>query len=157
MSRRRKKCRCCREPFDPHPQTYRQQITCDKPACRSWRLRRAQKNWRGDNPLYEDSRIGKRKRWREKNGAAYMREYRGSHEAYVERNRQKQRDRDRQKGNLVKQNEWSQVCIENAARIRRLRFLVKQNEWMGVMWREIDGIWWKLSRFSNLVKQNDMA
>lgn len=157
MSRRRKKCRCCRELFQPHPQTYRQQITCDKPECRAWRRQQALEEWRAKNPVYEESRREKILQWQKEHGAAYMREYREDHPAYVEENRRRQAERDQKNGNLVKRNEWSRVCIEKRRRNRLLRDLVKRNEWPGVLWREIGGVWKELGRSTILVKRNTMA
>lgn len=157
MIRRRKKCRFCRELFHPHPQTYRQQITCEKAACRSWRRRQAQAEWRVKNPLYDQSRRGKVRRWQEERGAAYMRGYRANHPAYVAENRRRQRDRDLGRGVLVKQNEWRRLCLEKRRRNRLLRGLVKRDEWPSVLWQELDGIWGSLSRARILVKPTDMA
>lgn len=157
MSRRRKKCRCCKRWFSPCSQTYRQQITCNEKECRKWRRRQSQARWRWKNPLYEESRRPKLQRWRAEKGAAYMRAYRAKNPGYTGRNRRLQRRRDRRRKNLVKQDEWKSICIEKAARIRRLRYLVKQNEWAGVLWRGIDDLWRKMAGFGNLVKQNDMA
>lgn len=149
MSRRRKKCRCCGELFQSHPQTYRQQITCSKPSCRAWRRRRAQKKWWAREPLYNDSRSAKLRNWRQTH-AGYWRHWRDKHPGYVKRNRQFQRRRDVLKGgNLAKQNEWSRVWREKTMQKARLHDLAKQNEWR----RFIDGIW----RLMILAKQNAMA
>ena len=157
MGRRRKKCRCCRELFPPHPQTYRQQITCDKAACRRWRIRRKWRRWSRRNPLYGESRRAKLKGWREAHGAAYMRRYRRERPAYAERNRRLQRQRDLAKRNLVKPTEWSRLCREKSKRIRALRRLVKPTEWPEVLGQEIDGIWRFLGARKNLVKPTAMA
>jgi hypothetical protein len=156
MSRRRKKCRCCHELFQPHAQSYRQQITCDKAACRAWRRRWKWRRWAAKNPLYGMSRLGKQKAWREKNGAAYMRGYRQTHAGYVAGNRRLQRQRDRERRHLVKPTEWGLICREKSTRIRRLHMLVKPTEWPAVLRQEIDGIWRVLSRSWMLVKPTDM-
>ena len=149
MSRRRKKCRCCRELYHPHPQTYRQQITCDKPACRAWRRRQAQSEWRSKNPLYDDHRRPKLETWR-RTHRSYWRKWRAAHPAAVTRNRRLQKRRDALKrANLAKQNEWIRVWREETMQKARLRDLAKQNEWK----RFVDGIFRKM----NLAKRNAMA
>lgn len=149
MSRRRKKCRCCHELFHPHPQTYRQQITCRKPACRAWRRRRAQANWRAQEPLYDEKRHGKLRAWREAHGD-YWRRWRAKHPAYERRNRRLQKRRDaRKRGILAKRDEWSAIWHEKTLQKARLERLAKQNEWP----RFIDGI----PRFLILAKQDAMA
>lgn len=157
MSQRRKKCRSCGELFRPHPQTYRQQITCSKKSCCAWRRRRKWRLWAQKDPVYADSRRSKLRRWRVERGAAYMRDYRRSHGAYVERNRRLQRERDRKRRFLVKPTAWESLCREKRRRNRVLRRLVKPTEWPTVLWRELDGIWGSLSRVSILVKPTGMA
>lgn len=156
MSRRRKKCRSCRELFQPKPQTYRHQITCEKPECRAWRIRRKWRNWSERNPLYGVSRRGKQKRWRRECGAEYMRRYRKEHVAYVNRNRRLQGARDAKRRNLVKPTAWSAVCLEKRKRNRTLRFLVKPTEWPDLLFHELDGLWAQLGGISNLVKPTDL-
>ena len=149
MSRRRKKCRCCGELFLPCPQTYRQQITCDKESCRAWRRRQAQANWRIKNLDYDESRGGKTAQWRAAH-PDYWREWRARHPGYVGRNRQGQKRRDGVKrGILAKQNEWIRKRIEYEHQIVHLAHLAKQNEWT----RYTDGICRKMI----LAKQNDIA
>jgi hypothetical protein len=152
MSLRRKKCRCCHELFPPYPQTYRQQITCEKPECRAWRKRRKWERWSERNPLYGASRRAKQKRWRQKHGAAYMRRYRKEHAAYVKRNRRWQRARDAKRRNLVKPTAWSAVCREKRRQNHALRLLVKPTEWPELLFHELDGVWAQLGGISNLVK-----
>ncbi len=156
MSRRRKKCRCCHELFQPHPQTYRQQITCLKKACRARRRREKWRRWREKNPLYSQSRRGKQKRWRQERGAAYMRRYRKEHVAYETENRRRQQERDRKRRNLVKPTEWGVICREKARQNRSLRLLVKPTEWVELLFHELDDIWGHLDRFSILVKPTDI-
>lgn len=149
MSRHRKKCRCCRELFRPHPQTYRRQKTCSKAACRAWQRRRTQAGWRAKNPLYDDSRRAKLSAWRRAH-AGYWRAWRKKHAAYVAKNRRLQKRRDAWKrGNLAKQDEWERVRREKTMQKARLRDLAKQDEWP----RFVDGI----CRYIILAKQDEMA
>src|SRR5437763_14917533 len=114
--RRKKKCRFCREWFRPHPHTYREQIACLKPPCQQERPRRSWRRWSLKNPIYNDSRQGKKKRWRQLKGAVYMQAYRQAHAAYVRRNRWLQKRRNAKRGLIVKTNAWNSVWREKLKR-----------------------------------------
>ena len=129
---RRKSCRCCRELYQPHPQTYLQQTTCDKESCRAWRKRRAQKIWSQKNPLYWNGDRKELKDWRQ-NHPDYYRQWRAQHPQYVARNRKAQKARDAKKrGFLAKQDAWRPIWLQNLDKLRRIRnlqVLAKQDEW----------------------------
>lgn len=153
---RRKLCRCCRKPYQPHPQTYRQQKTCDNQSCRAWRKSQALKGWRLKNPLYVESCRAKQGVWR-RNHSHYWKTWRKTHPGYVQRNRKLQKARNaRNRGVIAKRNEWKQVCVEKLARIRSLRLIAKENEWNGIAFRQIDGLCRYLQAQVMIAKGNAM-
>jgi hypothetical protein len=90
MSVALKTCGICGEAFAPDVRTRGFQKVCGKPACQRERKRLADERWRAKNPGYRDQE--KMRRW-----AAgypdYWRHWRAAHPAYVERNRQRTRER----------------------------------------------------------------
>lgn len=155
--RRRKKCRCCQQWYPPHPQTYRQQKTCERPACRAQRRRQAWHAWSLKNPLSPASRHQKVAHWRAPHGAASMRRYRQTHPAYVRRNRALQHRRDTRRRLLVKPTVWNSLHREKLTRIRTLRSLVTPNECTVVLAQQIDGLCRYLAWAVPLVTPNAMA
>jgi len=156
---REKRCRCCCQFYQPHPQTYRQQKTCNKESCRAWRKSQALKTWRMKNPLYDESRKSKLKFWRESH-PGYWKEWRQLHPAYVARNRKAQKVRDaRKRGFLAKRNEWRSFWLQKLdelGKIQNLRDLAKQNEWDNVLASQIDGVLQYLRGQVLLAKRNDI-
>ena len=156
---RRKLCRCCRKLYLPHPQTYRQQKTCDKASCRAWRKSRALKCWRLKNPFYDKSRENKLKSWRESH-SGYWKEWRELHPAYEARNLKAQKARDaRKRGFLAKRNEWRAFWLqklEELREIQNLRDLAKRNAWESVLACQIDGVVRYLRNQVLLAKRNDI-
>lgn len=152
--RRKKKCPTCHQWYQPHPQTYRRQIACQKELCRRQRRRRAWKRWSQKNLLYARSRSQKLRLWRREKGTVYMEAYRENHPAYVRRNRQLQHRRDAKRRFLVKPNDWDSIHIEKLHRIRILGHLVKPNDWTDVLSQQIDGLCRYLSWSMPLVKPN---
>ena len=150
---RRKRCRCCRELYQPDPRTYRQQITCDKKSCRIWRKRRAQRIWSLKNPLYWDGERPEQKEWRAEH-RDYYRQWRAKHPEYVKRNRKMQKARNgKNRGLIAKQDERRPIWLQNfeyLRRIRNLRAIAKQDEYLELLrrylWRQV----W-------IAKQDDIA
>ena len=156
MNRRRKKCHCCRDLYRPHPQTYRQQKTCDKPACRAWRRRRKWKRWQRKHPVRGEGYRAHQVTWRGKH-RGYHRTWVKEHPGYVERNRQAQKKRNLEKrGMIVKPTEWKRVRREKLKRIRSLRLIVKPTEWRGVEGLALDGVLRYLEWAEMIVKPTDM-
>jgi hypothetical protein len=154
--RRRKKCLCCKELYHPHPQSYRQQKTCTKAACRSWRRRQACGGWWRKHPLYGESRRMKLVAWRKEN-KDYWKRWRKEHLGYVLRNRKAQRKRNSRKRQwIAKQNDWNSVCMEKLTRIRSLRLIAKQNDSTEVLSRQIDGLCLYLRGHLLIAKQNNI-
>ena len=138
--RRQKKCRYCRNWFEPTAQNYRRERSCRHSACRRARRSEALRRWRRANPHYEQSRRHKKQRWRQEKAARYMRSYRRTHAGYVRRNRLLQSRRDSKRRFLVNRNDWNTLWREKIERIRDLGLLVKRNDWSEVMGRQIEGI-----------------
>ena len=140
---RRKKCRCCHTLYLPYPQTYRQQITCNKKSCRAWRNREKWKNFIRKDPLYGQSQKVKQKQWRQSH-PHYWKAWRKNHAAYVARNRRLQKVRDARKlGFLAKLTEWRAFWLQNLEKLREiknLQNLAKATEWEGVLGQQIDGV-----------------
>ena len=154
---RRKLCRCCHKVYLPHPQTYRQQKTCDEPSCRAWRKSQALKGWRAKNPFYDKSRENKLKTWRAAH-SGYWKEWRQLHPAYAAGNRRRQKARDAEKrGFLAKRNEWRAFWLQNLyelSEIKNLRDLAKRNEWEGAVELQIEGVLGYLRGQLMLAKRN---
>lgn len=91
---RRKRCCYCGELFRSDPRQKEKQITCGKPECQKRRRRDNSRRWRKKNEDYGKKRYPFAKEWL-KNHPDYLKNYRQSHPAYVEANRQKQKKRDR--------------------------------------------------------------
>ena len=154
---RRKRCYCCLKLYQPHPQTYLQQKTCDQESCRAWRKRRAVKAWRLKYPQYAQSDPSQQRIW-QKAHPDYWKRWRKDHPAYVVRNRKVQKVRDAKKrGFLAKGNAWRPIWLQNLDQLRRiqnLRNLVKRNEWTKVPLLQIDGICRYLKGQVSLAKGN---
>ncbi len=102
MSNRR--CRYCQQLFQPsryHPH----QLVCSRPECQRQRCREYHRHKLHTDTEYHQVCLDSQEKWRTGN-PHYPRQYRQSHPKSVERNRQGQRRRDRQRHlqNLVKNN-----------------------------------------------------
>jgi hypothetical protein len=86
-----KVCVCCHESFPQHP-AVRKQRYCSKPVCQKERKKQWQRRKLNTDSAYRENQADAKRAWRAKNGS-YWREYRAKHPAYVERNREKQRER----------------------------------------------------------------
>ncbi len=88
-------CTACGQPFRPRPQTPAQ-MYCPAPDCQRERRRRWQLEKRHHDPDYHDNQVRAQQAWSKRN-PAYWRQYRAAHTAYVVRNREMQRERNRRK------------------------------------------------------------
>jgi len=83
-----RRCKICKEPFQPHPRNNRVwgQKTCDKPECRRAWKRRRWRYWAKLHPerLKSESRRAKVRAWA-KAYPDYHRHYRATHPDYVKR------------------------------------------------------------------------
>jgi hypothetical protein len=86
-----KLCVACGKPFQPRPQVP-QQCFCSDPACQRERRRNWQRTKLRSDPDYQDNQMRAQQAWNQRN-PDYWREYRKSHAAYVERNRELQQER----------------------------------------------------------------
>ncbi len=85
----------CHEPFDPSPY-HPKQTVCLSQECQRRRRREYHRNRIAADSGYEQQCADSQKNWRE-NHPDYQRCYRRSHDAYAERNRQKQRGRNQKR------------------------------------------------------------
>jgi hypothetical protein len=122
--KRQKKCRYCGQLFTPCSQNYRRQRACPEPNCQAQRAHAAVRGWHLKNPTYDDGREEYYRKW-QRDHPGY---WRARPAAYVKRNRDQQRHRDRKRRNLVKRNDWNWVHSEKISRIRHLGDLVKRND-----------------------------
>lgn len=132
----KKRCRYCPDIFTPDPRSYRPslsgkgrrsvQAACPKPDCQAQRHRQADRRWHQNNPAYDDGREAYLRQWR-RDHPGHSTDYRKSHPDYEEKNCQRQRERDRKKRNLGKQDAIERVHEEKLARIGRLINLGKQD------------------------------
>ncbi len=117
----RKTCVYCRKLFDPYPALYRRQRACREPTCQRQRRRDTNRTYRLKNPYDADYRREVKKRWQQKNGRAYMREYRKKHEEYAKSNRRQQHRRNRCRSQMiVKKDVWKTLWSGKLMRIRVL-------------------------------------
>ena len=124
---RKKRCRYCREWYQPHRQTHRREKACKKPSCRRQRRCQALRAWRSKNPNYDDNRGADHREWRKKH-RGYWRAYRAAHPVYEKRNRVLQRQRDGKRRNLANRNDWNSLHREKLTRIRVLDMLANRND-----------------------------
>ena len=101
MSRR---CRYCQQIFQPS-RYHLQQIVCSRPDCQRLRRREYHRHKLHTDSEYHQICLDSQEKWRRLH-PDYSRQYRQSHPESVERNRQGQHRRDRQRHlqNLVKNN-----------------------------------------------------
>jgi hypothetical protein len=92
-----KRCAACDQVFQPRPQVPAQSY-CSLPDCQKERRRRWQQEKLRTDQDYRDNQARAQKAWLERN-PDYWREYRSTHEDYVERNRAFQRTRNAQRNN----------------------------------------------------------
>jgi hypothetical protein len=90
---RRRRCLACGRLFVPCPQV-KEQAYCSKPECQRERKRRWHKKKMADDPDYRQNRRDTQWRWRQAH-RDYWQRYRKGHPAYVEKNRERQRERNR--------------------------------------------------------------
>ena len=90
MSEPQKPCEVCGDLFMSDVRARGLQKVCGKPACRRERKRLADARWRANNPGYRDQ--DKMRRWATEY-PHYWQNWRAAHPAYVERNRQRPRER----------------------------------------------------------------
>ena len=164
--RRKRRCPYCHKLFLPHPRSwcsstkkYRQRVCCDPPCQRKRRLQNLKEYWR-DNPLVGSSLRSyceQQKSWRKKKAKGYMRVYRQENQRYVKRNRELQRERNRKRRMIVKQDSIGWVHLEKLRRIRRLPLIVKQDPISEIQARQIDGLCDYLLWTRHLVKQDSIA
>lgn len=86
-----KQCVACGQPFKPRPQVPHQSY-CSAPSCQRDRKRQWQRHKLQTDPDYQDNQARARQAWNQRN-PNYSRQYRDSHPEYVERNRNRQRER----------------------------------------------------------------
>jgi hypothetical protein len=164
--RRARKCPYCHKPFLPCPRSFRlstgkyEQRVCSDPLCqRKRRLHNLKEYWR-DNPLVGStlrSYLEQQKTWRKDNAKDYMRVYRRENPGYVKQNRRLQRDRDRKRRDLVKQDSIEAKSVDTLRQIQRLPMLVKQDPIPEIQARQIDGLCRYLLWTRRLVKQDSIA
>jgi hypothetical protein len=164
--RRKRRCPYCHRLFLPHAQSwcsstgiYRQKV-CSVPACQRKRRLQNLKDYWEDNPLIGSSLRSYReqqKSWKKKKAKAYMRVYRRANCDYVKRNQELQRERNRKRRMIVKQDSIDVVHIEKLKRIRRLPLIVKQDPIQDVQSAQIDGLCRYLEWTRVIVKHDSIA
>jgi len=125
-------CRYCQQVFQLSP--YRpQQAVCGQVACQRRRRREYHRNKIRSDPLYADTVLRSRKKWRDEH-PGYQKQYWHTHRKAAERNRQQQRQRDRR---------------------RRLRHLVKNN--LALDLRDSPAEVWLLGPTADDLVKNNLA
>jgi hypothetical protein len=96
-----RRCRYCRQAFEPNRYHPRQQI-CTRPACQSQRRSDYHRQKIASDPVYQQICLESPRKWREEH-PQYWKKYRQDHPEQVEQNRRQQRLRDqkRRRANLA--------------------------------------------------------
>lgn len=92
-------CISCGDSFTPNPRV-KGQSYCSLPVCQKQRKALWQKGKLQTDMEYKSNQASAQRAWRGKN-PDYCRKYRETHPAYVERNRELQRERNRKRGGKV--------------------------------------------------------
>jgi hypothetical protein len=92
---KRRRCLACGELFRPCPQV-KEQRYCSKPECQKDRKRKWHKRKMAEDPDYRQNRRDSQGRWSDAH-PGYWQRYRKTHPAYVEKNRELQRERNRRR------------------------------------------------------------
>lgn len=95
MKTRNPVCLYCHKPFEPSP-FHPKQTVCLSPACQRRRRSDDHRSRIATDAEYRQQCADSRKSWRESH-PDYQRQYRGTHEAYTEQNRLKQRRRNQRR------------------------------------------------------------
>lgn len=95
-------CACCHRQFRPCPRTPDQSY-CSSPDCQRARRRLWQQAKRLDDPDYRENQAHAHRAWAARS-PGYWRDYRASHPDYAMRNREQQRERRRQVGEIAVAN-----------------------------------------------------
>jgi hypothetical protein len=93
---RGKHCPYCRNPFTPNPKVRHRQKTCGNPDCQKALKKENNARWREANSDYYRHDYPRVRRWLDQH-RSYLRQYRGDHPEYVQRDREAKRLRYRQK------------------------------------------------------------
>ena len=124
----KKRCEFCRKWFLPDPRTFRTQKCCSDSECRKKRKAMADKNWRKNNPRYNDYRKEKIKSWA-KEYPDYWKKYRKEHPVYVEKDNKRRSTRHKKGKIAAKQDAISQIFVEKLKSIQenRANYAAKQD------------------------------
>lgn len=93
---REKRCHYCQEFFTPNPRVRKRQKTCGHPSCQKALRKENHARWKQEHPECCRSDSLRVKLWLDRH-PGYLRRYRETHPAYVEKNRRAQKLRDRRK------------------------------------------------------------
>ena len=96
MQGKRKTCCICSASFIPHRKLGDRQKTCGDPECQRTLKRNNDARWRQNNPHYTRNDYPRVKAWLDQY-PEYLKRYRQDHLEYVQKNRDAQRRRDRQR------------------------------------------------------------
>ena len=90
-----RRCRFCRQVFQPAPYHPQQQV-CGNPVCQNQRRRDYHRQKIASDPVYQQVCLESPRKWR-KATPDYWKKYRQKHPEQVERNRRQQRLRDKKR------------------------------------------------------------
>ena len=94
-----KYCAACGQAFHPRSHAPRQSY-CQKSECQRERKRRWQRDKLRNDPDYRENQARAQRAWNDRN-PEYWREYRASHQEYVERNRAQQKKRNTVRNGVI--------------------------------------------------------
>jgi hypothetical protein len=90
--RRKRRCRFCRQLFDPSPRLGDRQVACSSRECQKARKKANQENWVRRQPEYFKGRYANTKIWLEQH-SSYLAEYRRQHPEGVGRDNERRKIR----------------------------------------------------------------
>lgn len=115
MDVRKRRCRCCRRPFQPHPRLPKQRA-CSRRRCQKSRHRKDCVVWRKKNPTYDHRWRSKKRGWA-KAYPDYWQQYRAAHPDYATRERERMRHKRRRGVRVANQDAWRSMAVEKLAAI----------------------------------------
>jgi len=135
-----KTCLHCGKRFRAHPAVLNQHY-CESTDCQKARKSTWQKEKLKSDPDYRENQAAAQRAWRERN-RGYWSAYRKNHQAYRERNRLRQSERNRQRRMIAKMDERGAQSLVAPGRYRLIplyRTIAKMDELIveiGVVTRE---------------------
>ena len=118
MDVRKRRCRCCRRPFQARRNTPKQK-TCSRRRCQKSRHQKDCVAWRKKNPTYDHRWRSKKRGWA-KAYPNYWRHYRAAHPAYRQRDNARRRRSRRHHQSAANQDAYRQIAVDKLRAIAEI-------------------------------------